>query len=124
MAVNDLAGGATYGPLAPEQLLAGDGPLITANAPAAADLTKYQLGALTASGVVAFVAGTHTAAEAVLVMQPVLTGGNCQYAHTGIFNDAIVTWPAGASLDTFAERRAFFNGSFRVGQIGGGWGAV
>lgn len=131
MAVTDLAGVTTYGPLVPEQLLAGESPFLTGSAPAGANLGKYQIGALTAAGVVVFVSGTHTAAQAVLVMQPVSSGQNCQYAYAGIFNDDLLAAQAGnatlyaaAALDTFAERRAFFNGSFRVGKVGGGWSMV
>lgn len=123
MPVNDLAGGATYGPLVPQQLLAGEGPVITDSAPALANMAKYSLGALVATGVTPFLVGTHSAAQAVLVLQPATNGGTCQYAHTGVFNDALITWPAGAAIDTYAERRAFFTGTFRVKQLGQGYGA-
>lgn len=126
MAVNDLAGGFTYAGITPEQLLAGDEPIKTANAVAGANLTKYQIAALTATGVVAFVVGTHTAAQAVLVMQPVSSGQMAQFAYQGKFNDELLaahntTLYANADLDTFAERQAFFNGLFRVGRLGQGF---
>lgn len=131
MAVNDLAGGATYGPLTPEILLAGDEPIKTASAIAGATLSKYQICALTAAGVVVFVSGTHTAAQAVLAMQAAASGSSVQYAYQGVFNDALLAAQAGnatlyavAAMDTFAERQAFFNGLFRVGKVGGGWAAV
>ncbi len=131
MAVNDLAGGATYGPLTPEILLAGDEPIKTASAVASGAKTKYQIAARTSAGVVDFVSGTHTAAQAVLVMQPCADGSNCQYAYQGVFNDALLAANAtnatlftNAALDTFAERQAFFNGLLRVGKVGAGWGAV
>lgn len=118
MAVNDLAGATTYAGITPQQLLAGDVPIGTNRGVAGANLTKYQLGAVLADGsVVAFVVGTHTAAQAVLVMQAVSSGAQCQYAHTGVFNDAIVTWPAGAALDTYEERKAFFTGTFKVNKL-------
>lgn len=118
MPVNDLAAAATYSTAAPEQLLAGDTPHKTDSAVAAADITKYQLCALLAAGTITpFVGGTHTAAQAVLAMQPALTGQQCQYAYEGVFNDAIVTWPAHASIDTYIERRNFFTGLFRVGRL-------
>ena len=123
MPINDLAGAATYGPLNPQQLFAGEGPVITDSAPALGTMAKYSLGALTATGVTPFLVGTHTAEQAVLVMQPTANGSTCQYAHTGIFNDAVVTWPAGAAIDSYAKRRAFFTGSFRVKQLGQGYGA-
>ncbi len=118
MAVNDLAGSATYGPLTPEQLLAGDTPVKTDAGAAAADITKYQLIAILAAGTVTpFVVGTHTAAQAALAMQPALTGQQCPYAYQITVNDALITWPAGAAIDSYAKRRAFFTGLFRVGKL-------
>lgn len=118
MAVNDLASGVTYGPYAPEQLLAGDQPIKTDAGAAAANITKYQLCALLAAGTVTpFVVGTHTAQQAVLAMQPALTGQQCPYAYQIIVNDALITWPAGAAIDSYAKRRAFFTGLFRVGRL-------
>jgi hypothetical protein len=131
MAVNDLAGGATYGPLTPEILLAGDEPIKTSNGTAGAALAKYQICAVTAVGVVVFVSGTHTAAQAVLAMQAAASGAKVQYAYQGVFNDDLLaaqtgnaTLYAATAMDTFVERQAFFNGLFRVGKVGGGWAAV
>lgn len=131
MAVNDLAGVSTYGPTVPQQLLAGDMEVKTASSTAGANLGKYSIGARTSAGVVLFVSGTHTAAQAVLVMQDCTNGGTCQYAYQGIFNDDLLaavtgnaTLYAATAMDTFIERQAFFNGLFRVGKIGGGWAAV
>lgn len=131
MAVNDLAGVTTYGPLVPQELLAGDLPIKTASGVAGANLTKYQIVAVTAAGVVVFVAGTHTAAQAALAMQDAASGANVPYAYQGVFNDNLLAAAAGnatlyaaAAFDTFVERRAFFNGLFRVGKVGGGWAAV
>lgn len=131
MAVNDLAGVTTYGPLVPQELLAGDLPIKTASGAAGATMGKYTIGARTAAGVVVFVSDTHTAAQAVLVMQDCTNGGTCQYAYQGVFNDDLLAGIAGnaalyavAAMDTFAERQAFFNGLFRVGKVGGGWAAV
>lgn len=126
MPVNDLASGTVYAGITPEQLLAGDDPIKTANAVAGANLTKYQIAANTAAGVVAFVVGTHTAAQTVLVMQPVASGQMAQYAYAGKFNDELLatynaTLYANAAFDTFAERQAFFNGLFRVGRLGQGF---
>lgn len=124
MAVSDLAAGATYGPLNPEQLLAGDTPIKTSRGTAGANLSKYQICALTAAGVVVFVSGTHTAAQAVLAMQAAASGGPVQYAYEGVFNDALLAAQAGnatlyaaAAMDTLAERKAFFNGLFRVDSL-------
>lgn len=131
MAVNDLAGGATYGPLTPEILLAGDEPIKTSNGTAGAALAKYQICAVTAAGVVVFVSGTHTAEQAVLAMQAAASGAKVQYAYQGVFNDDLLAAQAGnatlyaaTAMDTFVERQAFFNGLFRVGKVGGGWAAV
>jgi hypothetical protein len=132
MAVNDLAGGATYGPLTPEILLAGDEPIKTSNGTAGAALSKYQVCAVTSTGsVVVFVSGTHTAHQAVLAMQPAASGAQVQYAYQGVFNDDLLAAQAGnatlyaaAAMDTFVERKAFFNSLFRVGKVGGGWAAV
>lgn len=131
MAVNDLAGGATYGPLTPEILLAGDEPIKTSNGTAGAALSKYQVCAVTTAGVVVFVSGTHTAAQAVLAMQAAASGAKVQYAYQGVFNDDLLaaqtgnaTLYAATAMDTFVERQAFFNGLFRVGKVGGGWAAV
>lgn len=118
MAVNDLAQSATYGPMTPQQLLAGDTPIKTDAGAAAADVTKYQLCALLAAGTVTpFVVGTHTAAQAVLAMQPALTGQQVPYAYQITVNDAAISWPAGAAIDSFAKRRAFFTGLFRVAKL-------
>lgn len=118
MAVNDLAGSSVYAGITPQQLLAGDVPIGTNAGAAAVALAKYELAAVLADGTVTkFVVGTHTAAQAVLPMQPAGIGAQCPYAHTGIFNDAIVGWPAGAALDSYAKRRAFFTGTFKVNKL-------
>lgn len=126
MPVNDLAGGWTYAGNTPEQLLAGDEPIKTASAVAVGAKTKYQIAARTAAGVVDFTPGTHTALQAVLVMQPTANGAGCQYAYAGKFNDDLLaayntTLYANAAFDTFAEREAFFNGLLRVGRLGQGF---
>ncbi len=131
MAVNDLAGVSTYGPLNPQILLAGDMPIKTANGVAGANLTKYQIVAVLGTGVVVFVSGTHTAAQAALAMQDAASGASVQYAYQGVFNDDLLASIAGnatlyaaSAMDTFVERKAFFNGLFRVGKVGGGNQAV
>lgn len=126
MSVNDLAGGFTYAGITPEQLLAGDEPIKTAFAVASGAKTKYQIAARTTAGVVDFAPGTHTALQAVLVMQPCANGASCQYAYAGKFNDDLLatynaTLYANASFDTWAEREAFFNGLFRLGRLGQGF---
>lgn len=118
MPVNDLAGSTVYGTRTVEQIYAGEGPIITDAAPAAAAITKYQVCALLPAGTITpFVSGTHTAAQLVVAMQPAASGAQCPYAHTGVFNHAALTWPSGTALDTYEERRAFCTGTLKVGHI-------
>lgn len=126
MATNDLAGGFTYPGITPEQLLAGDDAVKTAFAVASGAKAKYQIAARTSAGVVDFVPGTHTAHQAVLVMQPCANAASCQYAYAGKFNDELLatyntTLYANAAFDTWAEREAFFSGLFRLGRLGQGF---
>ncbi len=126
MPVDDLAGGFVYPGNTPEQLLAGDEPIKTASAVAVGAKTKYQIAARTSAGVVDFTPGTHTALQAVLVMQPCASGSGCQYAYAGKFNDFLLatynaTLYANAAFDTWPEREAFFNGLFRLGRLGQGF---
>lgn len=126
MPVNDLAGGFTYAGITPEQLLAGDEPIKTSAAVATGAKTKYQIAARTAVGVIDFVVGTHTAAQAVLVMQPCADTASCQYAYAGKFNDDLLagyntSLYADAAFNTWLEREAFFNGQFRLGKLGQGF---
>jgi len=118
MAVNDIAAGALVGTFASEILLAGDTPVKTDAAPALAAITKYQLIAITNTGVTPFVAGTHTADQAFIAAQAASTGQQCPYFRTGCFNHAIIGWPAGTALDTYEERKAFFgNRPLTVGKV-------
>ena len=118
MAVNDIASADIVGTYTPEQLLAGDTPVKSDAAVALADCTKYQLLALTTTGVTPFVVGTHTADQAVIAAQTAATGKQCPYFKAGCFNHAIIGWPAGTALDTYAERKAFFgNRPLTVGRI-------
>lgn len=117
MPVNDLAGSAVHGPLIPEQIYAGEGPRITDAAPALLAITKYQLCALTATGVTPFVLASHNAAQAVVAMQPAAQGAQCPYIHTGILNHALIGWPAGAAVDSFEKRKAYMTGTLKVGKI-------
>lgn len=119
MAVNDIAAGSLVGTWAPEQLFAGDAPVTTDAAPAAASITKYQLIALLAAGTVTpFVAGTHTADQAFVAAQAASTGQQVPYYKSGCFNHEIIGWPAGAALDTYVERKALFgNRPLTVGKL-------
>jgi hypothetical protein len=118
MAVNDLASWAEYGPYTPEQLFAGDAKVVSNNAPSlVASLAKYELAALTATGVTTFVTGTHTIADAVVVAQPITAiGQQVPYFAAGFFNHAAITWPA--ALSTLALRKDFCgNSPIQVGAI-------
>ena len=122
MPIDDLAGVSTYSQAAPEQLLAGDKDYKTESAPALADITKYMLVAIRPTGVTPWVWGTDTPANAALALQPAATGKQCPYAYEGVFNDALIVAYSGygtpnAAIDTYAERRAYFTGLFRVGHI-------
>lgn len=119
MPVNDLAAGALVGTYTPELLFAGDEPPKSDSAPSlVASLAKYEVAALTATGVTTFVPGTHTAAQLVIVAQPVTAIGQAvPYFNAGKFNHAVLVWPAGTTLDTYAERRAFCTGTVKVGKI-------
>ena len=63
MAVNDIASGALVGTWTQEILLAGDAPVTTDAAPALADIAKYQLVAITATGVTPYVTLSYGAPE-------------------------------------------------------------
>ena len=119
MAVNDLASGALAGTKSTEILFAGEQDITTSAAPSlVASAAKYEVLALTATGLTTFVTGTHTANQAVVAMQPVTTIGQ-QVAITiagGVFNHAVLTWPA--ALDTYAKRLNFAQGAaFKVGKL-------
>lgn len=127
MAISDLAaGGVEHGPYTPEQLFAGDAPIVTGQAVAAVDIDKYEVCVLTASGltnVFDFVGDMDPAlvlptqgANCVIAAQAALTGDNCPYFSSGFFNHAMLTWPS--ALDTLAKRKAFFAGTpIQVGEI-------
>ena len=120
MAVNDLAGDALPASYTPEHLFAGDAPVVTDAAPSlVASIAKYQVVALTATGVTTFIPGTHTAAQGVIAAQPITAiGQQVPYYSAGFFNHAALVWPAGTALDTFVERKAFFNGTpIHIGHV-------
>jgi hypothetical protein len=117
MAVNDLAGFNLVGTYTPELLFAGDEPPKSDAAVALAAFVKYEVAALTATGIAKFVVGTHTAAQLVVVAQPTASGAQCAYFNAGKFNHAALVWPADAALDTYIERRAFCTGTVKVGRL-------
>lgn len=119
MPVNDLASGALVGTMTTEQLYAGDAPVTTDSAVSTALFAKYEVAALLSTGLAKFVPGTHTADQAVITAQPITTIGQMTpYFKSGCFNHAILVWPVGTALDTYAERKAFFgNRALTVGKI-------
>lgn len=116
MNTNDLAGGQTLlGSTAPEELLAGEAPLITDFAPVVTDgstsYVKFEVVALTAAGAIAkfnpaLTDGTEIAVG--ILSQPIPINSNTKVAYFcgGFFNHEILTWPA--ALTTLAQRKAAF----------------
>jgi hypothetical protein len=109
-----------------QPLWAGEAPIMSDSAPGNALFAKYELAALdttaaspTFGKVVKFVPGTHNATQAVVVQQPITAvGQQVPYWSAGYFNHAALVWPAGVTLDTYPERKAFFTGTqIRVGHV-------
>jgi hypothetical protein len=104
----------------------GVAPLFTGAAQTCADsapslvasIKKYELIALTDTGVTTFVVGTHNASQAVIASQPITKIGQaCPYWNEGEFNNAAIVWPADPALDSLAKRKAFLNGTnIKVGH--------
>lgn len=120
---NDLAaGGVEHGPMTISQLFAGEAPIVTGHSVALADLDKYQVVVLTATGLSETFdfdgSGTIGTAGVVLPVQGIncvitaqaaTTGQNVPYFSSGCFNHAALVWPT--ELDTLAKRKAFFAGT-------------
>lgn len=118
MSVNQLAGSSVYGPQTTDQLYAGDMPVITDAAVALADIDQFELCALTTTGVTPYVVGTHTVEQAVIAAEAAASGKQCPIFKGGYFNHEMIIWPSGTSLDTYAERKAFFvNRAINVGHL-------
>lgn len=129
MAVNDLAASNEHGPYTPEQLFAGDAPIISGSAVLLQDTAKHTVavltptglsttfdmdgsGAIATPGVVLPVQGINC----VITAQPGLNTQSVPYFSAGHFNHAALVWPA--ALDTLAKRKAFFASSpIQVGEI-------
>jgi hypothetical protein len=89
------------------------------SAPALANFALYELAHLKTdgTGVEKFVVGTSQAARAVVISQPVVAGQQAPYWESGYFNHEALVWPTDPSLDTYAERKAFFTGTpIKVGH--------
>lgn len=130
MAINDLAaGGVEHGPYVPEQLFAGEAPIVTGAAVALADLDKYQVVLLTPTGLsetwdwdgsgsigTPGVVLPPLGVNAVITAQAGLNGESVPYFSSGVFNHEALSWPA--ALDTFAKRKAFFgSGPIQVREL-------
>lgn len=129
MGVNDLAGGGDAGSYTPELLYAGSSDITTDAAPliGTIDVDKYEIVVLTAAGIRKFIDADpdaipdpiegDVAASCVIAAQPVSgAGADCPYFSAGKFNHAALVWPA--SLDTYAKRKAFFQGTpIHIGKI-------
>jgi hypothetical protein len=113
----DLASGATdLGSWTPEELLAGDAPVVTDYAPVTTDgvtsYAKFEVIALKADGSIgkydpAGVAPLNVAVG--ILTQPIKvsqTLASAPYFAAGYFNHAILTWPAAQS--TLVLRKAVF----------------
>ena len=99
----DLARGVdtvlTRGGVAP--LFTGAAQICADSAPSlVASIKKYELVALTDTGLTTFVVGTHEASQAVIASQPITkVGQQCPYWNEGEFNHAAIHFPVHASLD-------------------------
>lgn len=113
-----LAGSSVYGPNNPVQLFAGEADVITDAAPALADIAQFEICALTTTGVTPFLVGTHTVDQVVIAAVAAASGKQCPYYSGGYFNHAVLIWPAGATLDTYVERKAWLvNRTIKIGHI-------
>lgn len=116
--MNDIAGGRTVlGTFAPVQLYAGESKITTNDYELTANVTKYQVCQLDATGKTV-PAGTADAVGFVIASQDGLLGDRIAFFDGGTFNHAALNgWPAGAT--TFEQRRALVgpNGTLKVGRL-------
>lgn len=103
MANNPIASGSLVGSFVPVDTAAC---YETAASVALTALTKWQIAALTATGVTAYVTGTHTPDMAVIVMNDAAVGKAVNFVTEGEgFNVDSLTWPA--AVNTYALRLEF-----------------
>lgn len=83
-----------------------------------AAIQKYELVALTDTGLTTFLVGTHNASQAVIASQPCSAiNQQIPYWNEGAFNNDAIVWPIDATLDNLAKRKAFLNGTnLKVGH--------
>lgn len=111
----DIAAGQTVlGTFAPVQLYAGEAPIVTGDYELAADVAKYQVVAVDATGkIVAYAADL----DLVIASQAGVTGDRIAFFEGGYFNHEALVWPEG--VDTYEARRALFgsNGTIKIGRL-------
>jgi hypothetical protein len=115
---NDIASGETaLGTFTPVQLYAGEAPIITNDYELTANVAKYQICQLDATGKVV-PAGTASAVGYIIASQAGVAGDRIAFFEGGFFNhEALNGWPAGAT--TFEARRALVgaNGTLKIGRL-------
>lgn len=118
------AGVSTEGTYTPENLLAGEAPLITDYGVAGGEFAKYTvLGRFTANGRYApwDPAGEdgEEVAVAIAATEGAGDGEKCAVYVGGFFNHAALTWHSGTT--TLAARKAAFGdtGSIKIGSLAG-----
>lgn len=107
--LQDLAADEDLGTMTPFQLWIGEAQIVSDSAPALDDIDKYQVCALTDTGITPFVVADHTANQAVVAAQPAVTGAQTPYWNAGKFNHEALVWPV--ELDTLPKRKAFLIGT-------------
>lgn len=122
MAYSDLvAGGTIEGTYFPSSLFVAEQDYESgASVSLDASIAQYTVCALTNTGVTRFIAGTHTKDQMVINVQPVTAIGEAvpYWRAAKILRHDALVWPAGATLDTLAERKAFVQGTgFAVGAL-------
>jgi hypothetical protein len=117
--MSDLAaGGVEHGPYIPQQLFAGEAPIVTGNAVAATAIVKHAVCVLLANGTISdATADLTTGDKCVIAAQAAAIGQSVPYFIGGFFNHAQLTnWPT--AIDTLAERKQFFAGtSIKIGSL-------
>lgn len=110
-----LAGDRDSASAAPPQIFVGDSEIITDSAPALAAITQFQVCVLTATGVTPLTDAMVTAADPAVVGKIVVahvgvdSGKQCAYWSAAKLNHVLLGWPS--SLDTYAKRKAFVQGT-------------
>jgi len=117
--MSDLAaGGVEHGPYTPQQLFAGEAPIVTGNAVAATAIVKHSVCVLLPAGTISNATSALTTGDkCVIAAQDAESGQSVPYFAAGHFNHAQLTnWPT--AIDTLAERKQFFAGtSIKIGSI-------